>query len=469
MKELFRIDQGILDSWLDQYCLTIYERDVMYIQSISDRSLNCLREVLSGERSLDSGKLYLEEELLERYDSSLARKYGIYTVAFGREFIENMSIADNLISIQPAWKRYSREKTLREIENYFQKEELNLDPELPVWKLSDTERKKLGILKARLHGARLIILDMTGSGVEGKMAEEIGSMVRRMNREGMTFLILASGCHEISNVATRAQFLYNGRDIKEWKPLSEETREKLRSGSFCMFAGWQEAMGRDDLFSVQKEETAGDNLFPDRRERNGGKKFTGLYDYEWDISRGIWEYLSFVREYNPMIWESCIGADIPKQGDGRKDRTAVIPCDSKDLLLSHLSVEENLTIAAAGRIADGVYGRIRKKLEQRLVMDFYREMGLDPSVHRIEDLSRIQRKILSIARWAVTKPETVILETPYSDLNPVEILQLRGYLMRLEEKGTRIIYFAKSLETMAVDCRRIIRTQNGMSAKIDTL
>lgn len=453
MKELLRIEQGNLESWLQQYCLTIYQGDVMYIQSISDRSLSCLREVLSGERPMDSGKLYLEERWMEKYDSVEARKWGIYTVAFGREFVENLSIAENLYSVQPAWRLYSREKTLEMVGNYLKQEELVLDPQVPVWKLTDAEKKKLGILKAKLLGARLIILDMMGSGVEGRMAEEIGSMVQRLNRQGMTFLILASAYHEISEVATRAQFLYSGRDVKEWTPVTEACREKLRNGSFCMFAGQQEEEGQ---FSGQHEELSGE------------KRFLGLYDYEWDVSGGIWNYLETVKEQNPEIWRKYVKADIPDRGDAKAERTVVIPRDSRDLLLDNLSVTENLTIAAAGRVSRRRYGKTDPKLEQLLVQDFYREIRLDPSIQRVEELNRIQKKILSIARWSVTRPETILLESPYSDLNPVEVLLLRGYLKRLAGKGIRIIYFAKSLENMFLDCKMIIRTQNGLGAKIDT-
>ena len=49
-----------------------------------------------------------------------------------------------------------------------------------------------------------------------------------------------------------------------------------------------------------------------------------------------------------------------------------------------------------------------------------------------------------------------------------ELPQLHRYLYSLAEKGICIVYFSQSMEMLQENCTGIIRTRNGLSAKIDT-
>lgn len=438
MKELMRIERAYADGWLTDYCLTVYEGDVIYIQSTQEHSLESLREVLAGERKMDSGKIWFDEREVEHYDARKAAERGVYVISFKREFVENMSIAENLMPVKPIWHIYRAKKVRREIRAYFAKEHVELEPAMKVWQLTEAEQKKLGILKAQLGGARLVLLDLTAERIEGRMAEELAQMIQRMNRRGMTFLILSSNYTVIAESATRTQFLHQGRDAKESGSITDAVRERFVEG--VPRSCWQKKSGEEQ------------------------RLFTGLFDYEWELSDNIWAYLHRVRESSPEIWERYIAVDIPETGAGFTGSTAVIPGGSGDMLLANLSIGENLTIAIPGRTAYG--GVISRRLQKRLTESFYNEIHLDPSVHHIEELSKVQKKILSVARFGLAKPEAILLDSPYSGLNAQE---LRAYLVSLVKKGIRILYFSKIWETMQRDCRVILRTQNGESAKINTL
>ncbi len=444
MRELIRIERGELNGGLRNYHLTIFEGDILYIQSLSQNSLRCVRDVLSGTRSLESGRLLIGEEKVSVYDSAAAARLGVYAVSFGWEFVETMSIAENLKPLRPFWHLYSVSRNVKEIRAYFEKEQVHLDPEEPVWKLSEGERKKLGLLKASLRNARLVILDLTSERLEGRTAEEICQMVKSRNAADQTaFLILSIGYTPIAEAATRVQVLHRGRDLKEWWEVSPKVRERLRSGV---------------LFS------------PDRRKSGDAKErlFTGLYDYEWECADDIWEYLRRVKRNEPQVWKEHLNLEIPESGDGRKGGSVVIPAHSEEKLLPNLTVEENLTIAMGSRIAHGKYGCIYPRLQRNLVENFCRENGFEKTKERISDLSRVQRKILSVSRFALAKPQAILLDSPYGDLNAREEEQFREYLLGLARRGIKIFYFSRSRESMELDCRIIICTKNGESAKIDT-
>lgn len=444
MKELVRIEKGTLGEHLKQYCMTIYEGDIMYIQSFSERSLKVLQDILSGERQLESGRMYLNEKPVNGYNMNAAREYGIYTVTFGREFVDNMSIAENLKPIMPAYRLYSRRENDRRIEAYLKQEQIFHNEKMPVWSLSEGERKRLGVLRAKLFGAKLVILDMTRAQIEGKIADEICYLILKLREEGITFLILSSHYSEISRVATRTQYFSRGRDVKEWGLMTDAQREKLANG---------------DLFFLHNGQ----------KEKSNSRIFTGIYDYDWEMSEGIWKFLKYVKEKNPEIWDKYIGAEIPGDGKVYEKDTVIIPRDSADMLLENLSIGENLTILAGRRIATGKYGVIHKKYQQILEEDFYRRMHLKPSVKRVNELSLLQRKILFVSRFELLHPKIIILESPYGDMDWEEMADFEHYLQGLVEKGIRIIYVAQNLERMTQDCHHIINLKKGINAKIATI
>lgn len=432
MKELLRIEYGSLNHSLSGYCLSVYEGDVMYIQSFSDKSLHCLLDVLLGRRTLDSGKIYFREKEISRFDSNLAREYGIYAVTFGMEFAENMSIAENLKPVRPPFRLYSARKNRKQIQAYLEQAGIGLDAQMPVWKLTEGERKKLGVFRAKLFGSSFVILDMTSTQLEDRIAEEICGMVRAMRQEGMTFLILSSRYTPVAEAANRMQYISRGYDRKEWRNLSGNVRETMAPLNLLKTGGGPAA--------VRGESAAG-----------------GLYVYDRELSGEVWDYLVRLKEERPDIWDRYIRAEIPPRGEPCAGSTVVIPGESGELLFPSLSVDDNLTIAAGKRIADGKYGLIRRRLQRKLAADYRKEQRLDDSVKYISDLTRVQRKILSVARWELVRPEVMILERPCSDIDAEESAVFNAYLMRLVRRGIRVICLTESQDAPAADGFPIVR------------
>lgn len=432
MKELLRIEYGSLNHSLSGYCLSVYESDVIYIQSFSDKSLHGLLDVLLGRRALDSGKIYFREREICGFDGNLAREYGIYAVTFGMEFVENMSIAENLKPVRPSFQLYSARKNRRQIQAYLEQEGIELDAQTPVWRLTEGERKKLGVLRAKLFGSCLVILDMTSTQLEDRIAEEICGMVREMRQEGMTFLILSSRYTPVAEAANRMQYISRGYDRKEWRNLSGNVRETMAPLNLLK---------------------PGDGSAVARREATGG----GLYVYDREMTGEVWDYLLRLKEKRPDIWDRYIRAEIPPRGEPYTGSTAVIPGESGELLFPSLSIDENLTIAAGKRIADGKYGVIRRRLQKKLAADYRREQKLDDSARYISDLTRVQRKILSVARWELVRPEVMILERPCSDIDAEESVVFNAYLTRLARRGIRVVCLTESQDAPAADGFPVVR------------
>ena len=167
-----------------------------------------------------------------------------------------------------------------------------------------------------------------------------------------------------------------------------------------------------------------------------------------------------MRDSDPDFWEREIKAEVPDEQCGWIGNTAVIPRTSFSELIENLSISENLTIALAQRMTDSG-GRIIKGREARAEKDFRERFGIADHVRHVNELTRLQRKILSIERFVLKKPEVIILEDPYRSVHAAEVSALREYLNSLAKNGIKIIYFSRSSVIMRIDCAKIIETRNG--------
>ncbi|MCD8014756.1 MAG: ATP-binding cassette domain-containing protein [Lachnospiraceae bacterium] len=486
MKELLRIVHGRLDDVgedaLRDYNVEIYEGDILYIQGIEDSGIRTLAKVFAGDCALKGGSLFLNGKKVEDYDRNTAYYYQIYTITAEQELVETMSVAENLEAVRHlpfSLLPYNRKKAERKVDEYLEKERLDIRADEEPWMLSQTDRKKLSILKANMHGARLIILDATHGIYEGKEAEEISELIRRTNAEGITFVIL-SRCYTLfAEIANRIQVLAGGVDLKEWGSMDDRVRLCLRRpAAGTAAAGTEEATagadaaahnrmeGESGKTADRKSET--EMLSPYESEEPA-EGFLGIYDYEWEMEDGIWHYLSFVQRQNPLFWEKEVRAHIPEAGESFCRGTVVIPVNSGESLVSNLDIADNLLLPIPGRAGRGPVRAIRRDIRRNIIEKLYRMTGIEPDKTEISDLDRIQRKILSIYRWELAHPKIMILESPYSGMTLEETARLRTYLHDVEKRGSRILYFSKTPDEMREDCDRIICTQNGKNAKIATV
>lgn len=443
MKELFRAEKIKCDYRLEDYDISIYEGDILYIQCVSDKSSDCLCDVVTGNRKPDAGRIFVWERNIGHYNAACAAREGIYEASLKDNYVGKDTVAQTISPMKPFYHLFSQKKTVRQVQEIFDAEEIAIKADDALSDLTKTDRRMLGLLKAKLLHARLVMVNISGEVAEGKQARRLGDTIRKMNGEGVTFLILSGNYSVLAEYASRIQLLYLGRAVKEWtREIPDAVLGQLKYGSF---------------FARQGQ--------PGEAER----RLIGLYDYEWDTQHSFWEYLSCLRENNPGVWEDVLGCRLPKEGVGYFKGVAVVPGSSQDMLFEDLSLGQNLTIMASKRVNCEGIPVINRRIQRKMEEIFY-DLGYIPKGESdIGNLTGLQRKILSIERLAILRPSIIFLEFPYYDVGFAQTGKLRDYLTSLVKRKIKVVYFSKTLESMRPECKVIIHSQNGKSAKIDTL
>lgn len=441
MKEVLRILHGKQKTGnsdiLRDYNLEVYEGEVVYIQGLSGSGLSALLQVLAGKEGLDEGSLYIGEKMVEIYPAASPLTHGIYIVTEKQDLVGNLTVAENLELLQYGKKfigLYNRNAVMEKVGSYLRQEGMEINPETPVRNLSLEECQKLSIIKGRMCGARLIVLDCTKGYYEGRLADELARLIRRISEEGIAFIILAEQMPLFAHEADRIQLMRHGKDLMEWNHIE---------GGILH--------GRD----FTAIETA-------------DKILEGFFDYDWEMSRSIWSYIRTIKDYNEDFWTQNICLELLPEGCYCRKRTVLIPKESALQIIDNMEIRQNATLTVKNRISRNVIGYIPDALVDNVTEEFYRITGLSHKIKYPSELSYVERKILSVYRWEIAKPDTIFFESPYWGMDLKESDVFHRYLLHLAEKGIRVLLFSKSLSELKRYCNKIIITENGRNAVLLT-
>jgi len=119
------------------------------------------------------------------------------------------------------------------------------------------------------------------------------------------------------------------------------------------------------------------------------------------------------------------------------------------------------------------FGQI-KGLSDRQVADrtgqWLERVGLAHAANRkVEDLSRGMHQKLQFAVTCINEPELVILDEPFSGLDPVNLDAIRGILLAMRDHGKTIIFSTHVMHEAERLCDRILLINNGRAIVDGTL
>ena len=204
-------------------------------------------------REPDSGIVSIEGKVvaLETPKDALENGIGIAHQDLSKSLVERHTVAENILSLSTGF--FLSLKTVEDaVKEALKKYNLgDLNPKMPVWKLSGGEKQRVEILKALIIDPKIIILDEPTSMLTPPEVENLFLLLEMLRSDGKSVVIITHHLEEAIRISDRITILRNGQvvrtlDAKEVSLLRETPEEGIRQLANLM-------VGRDVLYDLKRE------------------------------------------------------------------------------------------------------------------------------------------------------------------------------------------------------------------------
>ena len=167
-----------------------------------------LNKVLSGVLRANDGEIRFDGKALTGASSSDIVKEGLIHVPEGRKIFPNMSVRENLELGSYRRGRDRRSTNLERVFDTFPR--LRERSGQAAGTLSGGEQQMLAIGRGIMAEPRLLILDEPSLGLSPLLVEDMFTLIRRLNGDGLPILLVEQNVVQSLECASRAYILENG-------------------------------------------------------------------------------------------------------------------------------------------------------------------------------------------------------------------------------------------------------------------
>jgi branched-chain amino acid transport system ATP-binding protein len=194
--------------------LSVGEGEIVALIGPNGAGKTTLVNTLAGILPAWQGEVVLEGTDLTALPTHAVCSAGIAVVPEGRQVFADMTVADNLdMGAYHRGARRFRDESYRLVCEIFPI--LAERSRQLAGSMSGGEQQMLAIGRALMARPRLLLLDEPSLGLAPVIVESIFGVLRRINQEGMSILVVEQNVVEALELASRGYVLEQGRVVKE--------------------------------------------------------------------------------------------------------------------------------------------------------------------------------------------------------------------------------------------------------------
>jgi ABC-type sugar transport system ATPase subunit len=201
--------------------LTLLDGEIHGLLGDNGSGKSTLIKTLVGVLQPDDGEIRIRGERVDVAGPQDARRYGMSTVYQDLALVDAMSVAANMFLDRYPTRRLAGllrivdwpEMNRRAAAIIDERLNLQLDPTAKVEFLSGGERQAVAIGRALVTDPDIVIMDEPTSALSADSAERVRELIRTLNEEGVTILLISHNLDEVFGLTHRVTVLDNGRSV----------------------------------------------------------------------------------------------------------------------------------------------------------------------------------------------------------------------------------------------------------------
>jgi len=196
---------------LHEVSLGLAEGEIVCIIGPNGAGKSTVLRAAAGQILPSEGRVIFRGEDVTQDDTGTKGKKGLIFIPQGNNIFPNLSVLENLEiagSVLP-----DKEKLRRGIENVFETFAAIRDTRTrPARELSGGQRQLLALGRILILHPRLVLLDEPSIGLAPNVVDLIFQEIKRMNRKGISFLLVEQNARKGLSVSNRGYVLELGKN-----------------------------------------------------------------------------------------------------------------------------------------------------------------------------------------------------------------------------------------------------------------
>ncbi|SHI73217.1 ABC transporter ATP-binding protein [Desulfofundulus thermosubterraneus] len=183
---------------------------------------------ISGLLIPRQGEIYFQGQKINRTPAHQIVRMGISHVPEGRQIFPNLTVMENLL--MGAYTRRNRsevQESLEEVLNRFPR--LRERAKQLAGTLSGGEQQMLAMGRGLMSKPTLLVLDEPSMGLSPLLVEEIFEIIKNINQQGTTVLLVEQNAYMALQIAHRAYVLETGRIVLSGTSAEVQANPQIRS------------------------------------------------------------------------------------------------------------------------------------------------------------------------------------------------------------------------------------------------
>ncbi|GAA1319908.1 sugar ABC transporter ATP-binding protein [Pseudonocardia xinjiangensis] len=432
-----------------------------------------LMKVLAGVHAPDAGTIRIDGEPVTVSSPIEAAALGIVIIHQELNTVPDMTVAENLaLGAEPRtrWGGLDRRRVLRDATDKLARVRADIDPRLPMRRLSVGRQQMVEIARALAEDARILVLDEPTAALSDREARQLFSLIDEMRAAGMGLVYISHRMEEVWQLADRVTVFRDGRSVGT-SEKADITPEKVIT----------QMIGRnvEELY-VHDDRTPGEVVLRVQGLTDGA----GIGPVDLQLRAGeVVGMVGLIGAGRTEIARMIYGADRARGGtvelDGKlldnrspaasiRDGIGLLPESRKEQALFPLmSIRDNLVAGALGRLSRlGVLRRRAIGDAARRQMD---ALGIRTSPSQdVGHLSGGNQQKVVLGRWLTVGPRVLILDEPTRGVDIGAKYEIYRIINEQVRRGVAVLMVSSDLpEALGISDRVLVVRGGRIVAELD--
>ena len=171
-----------------------------------------LMNMIAGIYYPDEGEIYVGDKAVTIRSPRDALDLGIGMIHQHFKLVDVFTATEN-IALSMGGGSFDLKKVHEKARAICEKYQFALDLDQKVYEMSVSQKQTLEILKALLHGAKIMILDEPTAVLTPQETERLFTVIRNMKADGKAVIIITHKLHEVLGISDRVAILRKGEYV----------------------------------------------------------------------------------------------------------------------------------------------------------------------------------------------------------------------------------------------------------------